>query len=123
MNILCIRGATTVDKNTKENILDATKELLQKIIEVNNLSLEQIIFIIFTATKDLDEVYPAVAARDMGITNASLMCTQEMHVKGSLPMCIRVMIQIQTNKLQNKTKHIYLNEAKILRPDLNQELM
>lgn len=119
MNILAIRGATTVDKNTKENILNATKELLQKIIEANNLSLEQIIFIIFTATKDLDEVYPAVAARDIGITNASLICIQEMYVKNSLPMCIRVMLQIQTNKIQKKVKHIYLNEAKILRPDLN----
>ncbi len=119
MNILCIRGATTVKENTKQSILEATTQLLEEIMQSNNLDLSQIILVIFTATKDLDETYPAVAARNIGFTKSALMCIQEMYVKDSLPMCIRVMVQIQSEKSQSDIKHIYLNEAKILRPDLS----
>lgn len=119
MNIACIRGATTVKENTNQNILEATTQLLQEIIKANDLDLEQIILVIFTSTKDLNEVYPAVAARNIGFNKSALMCMQEMYVKNSLSKCIRVMIQIQSEKSQSEIKHIYLNEAKILRPDLS----
>lgn len=118
MFISCIRGAITVNSNTKEEILNATKELLNSIIEANALNIDEIISILFTCTRDLDEVYPAVAARDIGITKAALMCVQEMYVKGSMTMCIRVMVQIQSDRTQTACKHIYLKNAAILRPDL-----
>lgn len=119
MFISCIRGAITVDKNTKEQILEATQALLEEIIKANNIDINEILFILFTSTKDLDKVYPAVAARNLGITEASLMCTQEMYVEGSLNLCIRVMVQIQSNIDQKNIKHIYLKNAAVLRPDLN----
>ncbi len=117
--MVCIRGAITVTKNNKEEILSTTEELLKEIMQVNNLDIDEIVSIIFTATKDLDEIYPAVAARNLGIINAGLMCFQEMYVKDSLPMCIRVMLQIQTTKTQKDVKHIYMKGAKVLRPDIN----
>ena len=114
-----IRGATTVINDNKEEILLNTKELLQEIIKINKIDIEDIISIFFTATNDITKEYPAVAAREIGILNASLMCMDELYIEGSLPKCIRVMVNIETNKKQKDMKHIYLKEAIGLRPDLN----
>ena len=84
MALISIRGAITAKNNTSEEILGITENLLKEIIKANNINTDDIISIIFTATKDLDAAYPAVAARKIGITNASLMCMQEMYVVGSL---------------------------------------
>ncbi len=116
--MVSVRGATTVDKNDKEEILNNTEILLKKILHKNNIEIENIISIFFTMTKDLNKVYPAASARKIGITNASLMCMQELYVENSLEKCIRVMINIKSNKKQEKMKHIYLNKAKNLRPDI-----
>jgi len=113
-----IRGATTVERNDKTEILEATKELINHIITANSLDISQIINIIFTCTRDLDQVYPAAAARELGIVDAALMCVSELHVEGSLPMCIRVMIGAQTDTPQAELKQIYLKNAKALRPDI-----
>lgn len=114
---ICIRGAVTAE-NTKEDILAKTKELLLEIIEENNLDIECITSIFFTATKDLDKVYPAVSAREIGITDAALMCFQEMYVEGSLEKCIRVTVMVESDKKQKDAKHVFLGEAQKLRPDL-----
>ncbi|MEA5085283.1 Chorismate mutase AroH [bioreactor metagenome] len=114
---ICIRGAVTA-KNSKDNILAKTKELLIEIIEENNLNIEDITAIFFTATKDLDKVYPAVSARAIGITDAALMCFQEMYVEGSMEKCIRVTVMTESDKKQKDAKHIFLGEAQKLRPDL-----
>jgi len=114
----CVRGAITVDSNTTESILAATEEMLREIIDNNSINASDVCAMIFTATQDLDKVYPAKAARNIGFTNISLMCMQEMVVKDSLSMCIRVMIMWNTNKNLNEIKHIYLRGAKILRPDI-----
>lgn len=120
MNMIAIRGATTIKENTKIEILEATQELLSAIIKENKIEIQEISSILFTATKDVTKAYPAVAARQLGITQASLMCMQEMYVEGSLPMCIRVMVQIQriNANMDLHIKHIYLHGAKKLRPDL-----
>ena len=80
----CIRGAVTVDANTREDILLNTRNLLKEIINQNSLKIEDIVSVLFTATRDLDAAYPAVAARELGIVSASLMCAQEMYVRDSL---------------------------------------
>ncbi len=113
-----IRGATTVLDNTEDEILNNTEILLKAIIKKNNICTEDIISIFFTMTKDLDKVYPAVSARNLGILDASLMCTQELYVENSLKKCIRVMFNINSDKKQCEMKHIYLNEAVNLRKDL-----
>lgn len=122
MNIAVIRGAITVEENTKEQILENTTMLLQEIISQNSIALPDIVSVIFTATKDIDAAYPAVAARALHITEAGLMCMQEMYVEGSLPRCIRVMIQLQSERQQSEMKHVYLKEAVGLRPDLHNRL-
>ena len=82
--VRAIRGAITVENNNETDILTATRELLNSIIKENNISKDDVISIIFTATRDLDAVYPAVAARQIGFTDVALMCTNEMYVPGSL---------------------------------------
>ncbi len=118
--MVTIRGAITVECNDKEAILEGTKTLLRQIIDKNKIELDTILSITFTATKDLTKVYPAVAARELGIVSASLICMQEMYVEGSLEQCIRVMFLVDLDRCQNEVHHIYLEGAKILRPDINE---
>lgn len=120
VNIVAIRGAITVDSNTSDSILKSTEEMLEAITKKNNINIDDIIQIQFTATKDLDAIYPAVAARNMGITSAALMCMQEMYVEDSLPMCIRLSMLTHSNSLtQKEVKHVYLKGATVLRTDLS----
>jgi chorismate mutase len=113
-----IRGATTIKHDNQEELWFATSELLKNIIEANKLELDKITAIFFTCTKDICSAYPAKAARDLGITKASLMCMQEMYVENSLERCIRVCIFYDGDGLSADVKHIYLNNAIVLRPDL-----
>lgn len=121
-----IRGATTVEVNEADEILEATRALLQAIVEKNDLSADNInhdmVSVIFTATTDLDAAYPAVAARVMGWTNVPLLCMQEMDVEGSLRHCIRVLIHWNTERAQSEMQHVYLGGARSLRPDLMEEV-
>ena len=113
-----IRGATTVLRNDSEDIINETTKLLEEIRNANDLSEEDIISVIFTVTNDLNAVFPAVAARKIGWTSLALMCMTEIDVPGSLKKCIRVLLHINTKKAQSEIKHIYLNNAKVLRPDI-----
>ncbi len=115
--IVCIRGAITA-QNTQTDIIDKTKEMLEEIIERNDLKIEDIVSATFTATRDLDKAYPAVAARKLGITEAALMCVQEMYVEGSMMKCIRVAVTVQSNKKQKDAVHVYMRGAEVLRPDI-----
>ncbi len=114
----CIRGAVTAEENSKECIWENTKLMLNEIIKENSINIENVVSILFTCTRDLDEAYPAVAAREIGIVDASLMCVQELYVKDSLKMCIRACVTVETEKKQKDMKHIYLKGAQVLRPDI-----
>lgn len=118
MQIRGIRGAITVDKNTREDILNATRELMDTIISSNHIDQQDVAATLFTTTTDLDAAYPAQAVRDMGWTMTPLSCFQEMAVEGSLDKCIRVLILWNTNNGLDQVKHIYLRGADQLRPDL-----
>ena len=118
MKVVSIRGATTVEENTEESIISNTTELLYQLENANNIDRENVIGIIFSATKDLDKVYPARAAREIGYVHSGLMCFNEMVVEESLDKCIRIMILYNSNKNQKDINHVYLKGAKILRPDL-----
>ena len=113
-----IRGAITVETNTENAILSATRTLLEQIVAANELIIGDIASVTFTATADLDAVYPAVAAREMGWTHTPLLCMQELAVRGSLPRCIRVLIHWNTERAPDEIRHVYLGEARKLRPDL-----
>jgi chorismate mutase len=121
--VRALRGATTVGSNDKTEILEATGELLQKIVETNGIAKEEIISVIFSVTSGLDAAFPAVAARQMGWNDIALMCTYEMDVPGSLKNCIRIMMHINTEKSNNELKYIYLKDAVKLRPDLFEQNM
>ena len=112
-----LRGATTVPKNEADAILQATTELLGALVDANDLQEADVASVVFTATPDLDAAYPAVAARRLGWTETALLCVQEMAVRGSLPRCIRVLIHWNTDQAQDQLRHVYLREAKRLRPD------
>lgn len=114
-----IRGATTVEQNTKEAIFDATTELVRVLIQENELNAEDIASAIFTVTADLDADFPALAARHLGWTEVPLLCTREIPVPGSLPMCIRVLLHVNTTRTAAQMQHIYLHKAVVLRPDIS----
>ncbi len=118
--VRAVRGAITVEENSREEILQATEAMLKTIFERNAIPAADMVNMIFTLTPDLDAVFPAVAARQMGITNVPLMCMQEIPVAGALPKCVRVLIQFNTEKGLDEIRHVYLREAVRLRPDLAQ---
>lgn len=112
-----IRGATTAAENTREAILEATREMIQHIVAANGLLPEDIASATFTTTADLDAEFPAVAARELGWTDTALMCGHEMNVPGSLARCIRVLVHWNTTHSAKEIKHVYLRGARGLRPD------
>ena len=114
-----VRGATTVEANDRDEILKATRQLLALMIRVNEIRREDVACATFTVTKDLDQEFPALAARQLGWLDVPLLCSYEISVPGSLGMCIRVLVQWNTTKTQDEIHHIYTKEAKRLRPDLS----
>ncbi len=111
-----IRGATTVERNDREEILTATTELLQLLIERNELQTEDIASAIFTMTEDLNAEFPALAARALGWTETALMCTREIPVPGSLGKCIRILLHVNTERSASDIQHVYIRDAVNLRP-------
>lgn len=114
--IKAIRGAITVENNTAEAIAENTTLLLQSMMTANDLCTEQIVQAVFSATADLNAAYPAKFARMIGWEEIPLFCVQEMAVEGSLSMCLRVLLTVDTTL--EKVQHIYLKGAQVLRPDL-----
>jgi chorismate mutase len=115
--VRAIRGATSADEDTPEAILESTAELLTQVLERNALHPEDLISIIFTMTQDLTAEFPALAARQAGLTMVPLLCTSEIPVPGSLQRCIRILLHC-TLPPERPVQHVYLREAKVLRPDL-----
>ena len=112
-----IRGATTVAKNEAHDILEATDELLRRMIEVNELRPDDIVSGIFTVTRDLDAAFPARAAEDYGWNIVALLHSTEIPVPGSLPRCIRLLVHAYTARTREEIRHVYLRDAVSLRPD------
>jgi chorismate mutase len=119
MPVRGIRGATTVSKNSKDDIVEAARELLTTMIEANDILAEDVASAFFTTTPDLNAEFPAVAARQMGWTFVPLLCGHEMTVPGSLPLCLRILLHVNTDKGAHDVTHIYIRGAGALRPDLN----
>jgi chorismate mutase len=117
-----IRGATTVEHNERAEILAATTELLALLIARNELRAEDIASAIFTMTSDLDAEFPALAARQApGWSDVALMCMREIPVPGSLPMCIRILLHVNTERSAAEIHHVYLHRAVNLRPEFGTE--
>ena len=114
-----VRGATTVDANTREDILTGTRQLLALMIRQNNIQAEDVGSAIFSTTIDLNAEFPALAARQLGWLDVPLLCTHEVDVPGSLRKCVRVLIHWNTDKPQDAIQHVYIRDAIKLRPDLS----
>jgi chorismate mutase len=114
-----IRGATTIAANEREEILTATRQLLALLIRRNELDPKDVASAIFTTTPDIDAEFPALAARQLGWLDVPLLCSHEMTVPGGLKLCVRVLIHWNTDRRQDEIQHIYVRDAKQLRPDLS----
>jgi len=120
MTVVCrgVRGATTIKEDTREAILSATRELLEVMIKENGIEADDVASATFTTTPDIVSEYPALAARQLGWRHAALLCGHEMAVPHGLKKCIRIMVHWNTTKGIREIKHVYLNGAESLRPDL-----
>jgi chorismate mutase len=112
-----IRGATIAAENSEEAILAATRELLYTMIQANGIAPEDVASVHFTTTVDLNATYPALAARQLGWFDVALLCGHEMDIPGSLGRCIRILIHWNTRRRLEEIVHVYLHEARNLRPD------
>lgn len=112
-----IRGATTVEANDAQQILEATDELLRGLIEANELTPDDIVSALFTMTADLDAAFPARAAEVYGWNIVAILHSTEIPVPGSLPRCIRLLVHAYTRRTREEIKHVYLRKAVALRPD------
>ncbi|HID21092.1 MAG TPA: chorismate mutase [Planctomycetaceae bacterium] len=120
MAVRGIRGATSVGRDTPEEILEATRELLEELLRANDITdFDDIVSVIFTTTQDLCSTFPAEAARDVGMHQVPLLCASEIPVPDSMPRCIRVLVHVNTDKEQSEMNHVYLRDARKLRPDMN----
>ena len=113
-----IRGATTVETDSADAIVAATRELLVRMVEANTVAVADIASAFFTVTLDLTAAFPARAARDLGWRHVPLLDAQEVPVPDSLPRCVRVLILWNTERSQEEIRHVYLRDAASLRPDL-----
>ena len=106
-----IRGATTADNNTRDDILSSTRDLLERLIEANDIDPEDVAAVFFTTTLDLNAEFPALAARQMGWGGVALLCGHEMRVPNGLPKCIRTLILVNTDKPSKDLTHVYMRGA------------
>jgi chorismate mutase len=117
MRLFALRGANSVESNTRESILGATEVLMRELMGRNELEAEQLVSCIFTVTEDLDAEFPAVAARNIGLNKVPLMCAREVPVPGSLPKVIRILVHYYA-PADHQPRHVYLGESRALRADL-----
>lgn len=119
MAVRGIRGATTVEEDVPDQILAATQELLRAVLERNDITdFDDVISAVFTTTPDLTSTFPAEAARALGMAYVPLLCASEIGVAGAMPRCIRVLLHVETSRSPRDIAHVYLREAKRLRPDV-----
>ena len=113
-----LRGATTLDADTEEQVNERVQALLREMLARNDVDHDDIVSIVFTATEDVTSMFPATAARGIGLGDVPLLCAREISVKGATPMCVRVLLHLTTERPRSELRHVYLEGAKGLRDDL-----
>lgn len=113
-----LRGATTVDADTEEQITERVQALVREMLERNGIEKDDLVSVIFTATEDLVSLFPAAAARGAGLGDVPLLCARELSVRGGTPRCIRVLMHLTTGRPRDELRHVYLEGARGLRDDL-----
>jgi len=118
MAVRAIRGATQLERDEREHLLERTTELVRTVLRENALSTDDLISIVFTATDDVRSEFPAYAARVLGLVDVPLMCARELEIEGSLPRVVRLMMHVDTELSRAEVTHVYLHGAALLRRDL-----
>ena len=113
-----MRGATTLDADTEEQLNERVQALLREMLARNGVDHDDVISIVFTATEDVTSMFPATAARGIGLGDVPLLCAREISVKGGTPLCVRVLVHLTTDRPRSELRHVYLEGAKGLRDDL-----
>lgn len=116
--VRAIRGATTLEEDTRQQVIARTQELLAEILVRNDLHQEDVVSIVFTATDDISSAFPAEAAREAGIALVPLLCARELEIEGGIRHCIRVLLHVYTPRAPTELRHVYLHGARQLRTDL-----
>ena len=119
MAVRAVRGATQLERDTREHMLDRVAELVTDVMEANGLRVDDFISIIFTATSDLVSEFPAYAARQLGFSDVPLVCARELEIEGSMPRVVRLMAHVETDLPRADVTHVYLHGAANLRRDLS----
>jgi chorismate mutase len=116
--VRAVRGATTLDEDTAEQVTRRVQELVAAMLERNDIHTDDIVSVLLTATSDVHSMYPATAARALGLDDVALMGAQELDVEGGKPLCVRVLMHIESDLDRHKIRHVYLRGARDLRDDL-----
>ena len=118
MGIVALRGATTLEADTKAEVDAKTKQLVKEMLDRNDLDHDDLISIIFTATDDITSEFPATAARSLGLGDVPLLCARELGIAHGKPLCIRVLMHLESTRSRAEMHHVYLEGARSLRDDL-----
>ncbi|MBV8161083.1 MAG: chorismate mutase [Acidimicrobiia bacterium] len=117
--VRALRGATTLDADTTAQMEERVRALLLEMLERNGVHHDDIISIIFTATDDLHALFPATAARALGLGDLPLLCARELGIEGATPRCVRVLMHLSTERVAHDLRHVYLEDAQGLNDELN----
>lgn len=120
MAVRAVRGAVQLDVDEREHLLESVRELVRAVLDANGFDVEDLISVLFTATPDLHSEFPALAARELGLGDVPLMCTQELDITGAMPRVVRLMAHVETDRARADIQHVYLRGAVALRRDLAQ---
>ena len=120
MRLAALRGATTLESDTREEVLTRTADLLRELLDRNGLTTDELVSLLFTATTDIRSEFPAAAVRAAGIADVPMMCAQELEINGGsgIPLCVRVMAHVEVDRPRAELRHVYLRGARQLRSDL-----
>jgi chorismate mutase len=116
--VRALRGATTVDEDTAEQVTSRTTELLESLLERNGVHHDDLISVLFTATPDVRSMFPATAARSLGLGTVPLLCATEIDVRGAMPRVLRILVHLHTEHTRDELHHVYLHGTSQLRDDL-----
>jgi chorismate mutase len=113
-----LRGATTLDEDTPAQVSERVRALVQALLDRNGIGHDDIVSILFTATQDVTSMFPATAARSLGLGDVPLICASELAIQGAMPRCVRVLLHFYTERTREELHHVYLEDARELRDDL-----
>lgn len=116
--VRAVRGATTLDRDDRDHLIERTQELIHLVFERNQLSEDDLVSVVFTATMDIVSGFPAEAAREAGFVHTPLLCARELEVDGGIERCVRVLVHAYTEREKQAMRHVYLHDARQLRTDL-----